>query len=385
MCEMADIPGVIEIFLITAVGAAPQIVPPTSEAVLLRSAPANHRLALGSLTLGSGGVQEQVARAGRDRAAIRPGIAVTAGGVRVSAKAEGVKLTFASGRELLVTPSARIHLRSGERTLPFFGGVRLCLADGSVVTIKRGSSSRRPLTSVEVEDGAKVRRIWAAGRRVTHASYSKAFVGSTLFALGDGGSLYRVDRAGPILALSRVLCPERQANLAPVHRLVIAGGVLAKSLKLLPDHAPRKSVQFPQVEEAARRFAALSYLFSRDVARLPGSVGELWFPLADQYRLKISTSDRGVISIGLYRGASDIPGVEWLVASRSTIHFVRPDGGASGGPRYFMRGIDIRRLIEDSAPAPATPGSRQRVAAVMRALGGQQPKKLRVRVAGPAR
>ena len=384
MSWIADISGVIAIFLISVVGMAPQIAPAASEAVLLGRSPHGARLAPGRLSLGSGGVRSQV-KGVPTRRPTRAGCAKTVGGVRVSAKAEGVKVTFASGRELLVTPSGRIHLRSGEHTLPFFGGVRLCLADGSVVTIKRGSSSRRPLMSVEVEDAGKVRRIWAGSRRVIHASYSKAFAGSTLFALGDGGSLYRIDRAGPVLALSRVLCPKNQTHLTPPHRIVVLGDVLARSLKLLPQHAPRKSVQFPQVEEAARRFAELSYLFSEDVARLPGAVGELWFPLAEQYRLKVSTSERAVISIGLYRGASDIPGVEWLVTSRSTIHFVRPDGGARGGPRYFMRGIDIRHLIDEAVSVPDSPGSRRGVAGVMRALGGQQPKKIQVRVAGPGR
>jgi hypothetical protein len=314
-----------------------------------------------------------------------PGRAETVGGVRVNAQKEGVKLTFVSGRELLITPSACIHLRSGEHTLPFFGGVRLCLADGSVVMVKRGSNPNQPLASVVVESREKTRRIWSGSRRVVHGSHSRAFQGSTLLALGDGGSLYRANAAGPVIALSRVLCPADQAKRLPVRRLVIAGDVLARSLQLLPKHAPRKSVQFPQVAEAAQRFAALAPLFHQDVMRVPGSVGELWFALADQYRLKVSASERAILTIGLYRGTSLTPGVEWIVASRTTIHFVRPDGGASGGPRYFMRGIDLRRILSGALPVTDSAASRIRVGAAVSAMGGRQPKSLKVRVASRER
>lgn len=369
----------------TVAGLFPQGVPPMSEAVLLGRSTRDGRLQLSKLALGSGGVRAREVSGRRRQRSSKPGWAETVGGVRVSAREEGVKLTFVSGRELLVTPSARIHLRSGEQTLPFFGGVRLCLADGSVVTIKRGANSRRPLASVVVEHLGKVRRIWAGSRRVVHTSYSRAFRGSTLLVLGDGGSLYRASVAGPVMALSRVLCPADQVHCLPARRLVIVGGVLAGSLGLLPGHAPRKSVQFPQVAEAARRFAALEPLFTRHVARLPGAVGQLWFSLADQYRLKLSSSDSGVMTIGLYRGASGIPGVEWIVASRTTIHFVRPDGGERGGPRYFMRGLDLHDLVDGLLPIPNSAAQRSQVVRVMKAMGGQESKKLKIRVAGRSR
>lgn len=383
--DLADNPRVIETFLMTAVGLFPQIVPPMSEAVLLGRSTRDGRLQLSQLALGTGGVRAQKVPVRAIQPISKPGRAETVGGVRVSARQEGVKLTFVSGRELLITPSARIHLRSGEQTLPFFGGVRLCLADGSVVTIKRGSNSRRPLASVVVEHLGRVRRIWTGSRRVVHSSYSRAFRGSTLLVLGDGGSLYRASVAGPVMALSRVLCPADQAHRLPARRLVIVGDVLARSLQLLPRHAPRKSVQFPQVAEAARRFAALAPLFAKPVARLPGAVGQLWFSLADRYRLKLSTSDSGVMTIGLYRGSGDIPGVEWIVASRTTIHFVRPDGGARGGPRYFMRGVDLHELVDGSLPVPDSAAQRFQVVQAMKALGGHEPKMLKVRVAGRSR
>jgi hypothetical protein len=383
--DLADMFGVIELSFMLLVGLAPQIEPSTSEAVLLGNFTHAGGLQLSELGLGSGGVLSKRAKVQQAALNHASGRAETVGGVRVNAQKEGVKLTFVSGRELLITPSACIHLRSGEHTLAFFGGVRLCLADGSVVTVKRGTSPKRPLTSVVVEDRGRVRRIWSGSRRVVHGSYSKAFQGSTLLVLGDGGSLYRANAAGPVVALSRVLCPADQVNNVPARRLVIVGDVLARSLQLLPKHAPRKSVQFPQVEEAAQRFAALAPLFHQNVARVPGSVGELWFALADQYRLKVSTAERAILKIGLYRGSSLIPGVEWIVASRTTIHFVRPDGGASGGPRYFMRGIDLRGILSGSLPLTDSVASRFRVSEAVSAMGGRQPKSLQVRVASRAR
>lgn len=367
--------------MVALVGLCPQIVPSASEAVLLAHSTRDGRLDLSQLSLGSGGVRVKrgVRVIPRTPSA---GRAETVGGVRVSAKRAGVKLTFVSGRELLITPSGRIHLRSGERTLPFFGGVRLCLADGTVVTIKRATSPKQALASVLIEAGGKVRRIWAGSRRVVHASHSRAFRGSTLLALGDGGSLYRASLAGPVVALSRVLGPSDQARRLPARRLVIVGDVLAKSLALLPEHAPRKSVQFPQVTEAAQKFAALAPLFSRHVSRLPGAVGQLWFRLDDQYRLKLSATERGVLTIGLYGSRSLIPGVEWIVASRTTIHFVRPDGGTRGGPRYFMRGLDIRDVVDGLLPIPGTVNLRSQVAKLVRTMGGREPRMLKMRVAG---
>src|SRR5262245_28895145 len=91
--------------------------------------------------LGDGGVR--AAGAGASDLPGAPGECTTPGGVRVQCRSEGVKLTFASGRELLWAPDGFLHLRDGGVAGPFVGGVELRLQDGSCVRIDRGSS-RRP-------------------------------------------------------------------------------------------------------------------------------------------------------------------------------------------------------------------------------------------------
>ena len=293
--------------LAVPVSIPPQIVPAAAEAVVIsgvrrlnepgrsatgRRAPVGRskgsppRLGpvdLTALALGNGGVAipglPGVRRApglGRSSANLR-GEHVTIGGVRVRALAAGVKLDFPNGAELLVSPTCRIHLRSGEQSLPYFAGVQLVLADGSVVSARRGSRRGRKesLASVDVETNGRVHRIWSAGRRVVNASHTGPFRGGTVLVLGDGRCVFQADLHGPVLALERVVCPKALGAKYPKRRVVILADVLAVSLKLLPDHAPRRSVQFPQVEEAASRFAALSTkLFRGNIQRPLGAVGE---------------------------------------------------------------------------------------------------------------
>lgn len=362
---------------------APQIIPANAEAVIVGKASENGALRPRLLGLGTGGVRAVAVSRGRRVAGLAAagvaGETRTPGGVLIRAKTAGVKFDFPSGRELLVSPDGRVHLRSGEKTLPFLRGVRFILGDGTIVTILRGANSRLPLAAVEVSIAGRVRRLWIGSRRVVNASHTSAFVGTTVLALGDGGTLFTANAAGPLIALQRVLCPRDRMAKTPRRRLVILGEVLVASLALLPDRAPPHSVQFPQVKEAAQKFAALGYLFEGLTPRPPGAVGELWFQLRDEYRLKVESTQAGVLVVGLYRATSGIPGIEWTISGRTELHFVRPDGGTSGGPRYFLRGIDLRELVEGVLPGRQTGGQRAQVNRVVRALGGRRPNALEVR------
>jgi hypothetical protein len=360
-------------------GLAPQIVPANAEAVLVAKATRDGRLDLTALALGDGGVRPVVGPARGGAAAERPGEFRTPGGVRIRVRAAGARFDFPAGRALLVSPDGRIHLRSGERTLPFLRGVRLVFADGAEVAIRRGASPRRPLASVEVRIGERSHRLWTAGRRVVQASHARSFTGTTLLALGDGGSLFTTSRAGPLIALERVLCPRHLAGKTPPRRLIVAGDLLAASLRRLPDHAPRRSVQFPQVKEAAQRFAALGDLFDRHTPRPAGATGELWFPLRNEFRLKVDASTHGGLRIGLYGRDAGVPGVEWTISGRTELHFVRPAGGQGGGPRYFLRGIDLREDLERLLPGRSNGVQRAAVQRLVVALGGRAPAVLDVR------
>ena len=396
--SLADSPGVIGILLSLPLGSVslgclslvvapaemtPQIIPSNSGAVIVGKATKDGKLQPASLGLGNGGVRAVRIRTARSRVGLEPKVVPgeqrTLGGVLVRVKSAGVKLDFPSGRELLISPDGRIHLRSGEKTLPFFRGVRLILGDGTIITVRRGANSRFPLASVEVIIRGRVRRLWSGTRRVVNASHSGVFVGTTLLALGDGGTLFKASAAGLLVGLERVLCPKNSMQRTPRRRLVILGGLLAESLAKLPSHAPQRSAQFPQVKEAALRFAALGYLFRGMTARPPGAVGELWFQLRHEYRLKVESTQNGILVIGLYRGAAPIPGVEWTISGKTEIHFVRPVGGTRGGPRYFLRGIDLGKSIKSLLPDRETCANRAQVNRVVAALGGSRPRTLKVK------
>ena len=373
--QAADSSVVTGVFASLVLGLAPQIVAPTASAVVVGGAVSNGVVQISQLTLGDGGVRASRLRVRNARGEVR-----TVGGVTIRAKSEGVKLDFPSGREVLVSPDGRIHLRSGEATLSFFRGVRLVLADDTVVTIRRSGGSRTLLESVEVETGdEEAYRIWSGNRPSINSSRASAFTGDSLFALGDGGCFYTVSAAGPLLALERVLCPRDLENQYPRRRVVVLGDVLARSLLELPDHAPRRSIQFPQTHEAALRFAALGYLFGGVTQRPLGAVGELWIELADEYRLNVAVGTGGVITIGLYREGSGTPGLEWVVASRTTLNFVRPNADLGNGPRYFLRGIDLRDFVTDLVPIPNSRRQRVRVAQMLGNLGGRRTVTLEVK------
>ena len=58
---------------------------------------------------------------------------------------------------------------------------------------------------------------------------------------------------------------------------------------------------------------------------------------------------------------------------------VRPDGGARGGPRYFMRGIDLRKQVAGLLPGLSTGSQRAAVNRVVVGLGGRTPKLLEIK------
>ena len=86
-----------------------------------------------------------------------------------------------------------------------------------------------------------------------------------------------------------------------------------------------------------------------------------------------------MLVLGLYGARGDVPGVEWTVSGKTKVHFVRPTGGTRGGPRYFLRGLDLKDLVEGILPEKSTGRHRAVVTRVVAALGGRRPKVLDVR------
>jgi hypothetical protein len=348
-----------------------QIVPTNSEAVIGHGVDRAGHLSLTAMALGGGGVSKERGRL----VLLGRGQIRTPGGVLIQARAEGVRLTFVSGHALLITPAGRVHLRSGEMTLAHLKGVRLLMADGSVLTALRGSGGRQPLMWVEVEADGRNHRIWNQRARAMEAGHKGVFPGPALLALGDGQVLYRATPLGPMVVLERILCPGPLRSRYTKLRLVIVGDVLAASLRRLPKHAPRRSVQFPQVRQAADRLAALSAKIfpAQAIPRPAGAVGRLWFELPDDFRLNVVATDHRVI-LGLYRGATNTPAVEWLIGGRTEICFVRPFASSPGykGPRYFMAGLDLRDLVQPLLPIRVGGRDTSRARALIQRIGGKQ-------------
>lgn len=372
----ADSPVVIA-SLFTVALALPQIVPTESNAVVVRGVGATGRLSLQTMALGDGGM-------GRERGelvSLGRGRVRTPGGAVVDARTQGVKLTFPNKHALLITPAGRVHLRGGEMTLAHLKGMRLLLADGSAVTVRRAPGGRQPLSSVEVEVGNRTRRIWNQRTRTVNASHVGAFPGPALVAVGDGRVLYSAIPLGPMVVLERVLCPRSlQPSYARV-RLVIVADVLAASLQRLPRRAPRKSVQFPQASEAAETLAFLSdRIFpKRTIPRPVTAIGELWFELSGGFRLNVVAND-DIVVIGLYGETSETPAVEWTVGGRTELRFVRPFASREGyrGPRYFLRGLDLQDLVKPLLPIQVGGRDVLRARKVIQAIGGRKRRLLPV-------
>lgn len=321
---------------------------PPADAVVVSGVMPDGRVALAGLGLGDGGVDPL--RSGAGEAA--RGVRRSTGGVLVRARREGVKFDFPSGAEVLVGPDGRVHLRDGGRTLPTTGVLEIVLADRTRVEIQPNTSPLLAPLQVLVEDERGQRLLWRDGMALDLPVQEPRRARQTLIALGDGTTLYDATLFGPVVVLRAVLFPKAAEGRLPRERVVVLGDILARSLQRLPEHAPPRSVQFPQAAEAAQNLARIApRLFAAGVIPRPrGARGSLVFPLVDEFQLVVATTEAGPVTVGLHRGTSTVPIVEWLAARRTTLHFVRPDGGANG-PRYFLAGLDVQDLCTPALPA----------------------------------
>ncbi len=159
---------------------------------------------------------------------------VTSGGVRVECRVVGVKVTFPSGRELLVAPDGRVHLRGGEFAGPYATGLALHLADGAVVRIALAPSSTERLRDVHVVEGDVALQPWRRGEPARATPRRPGWAGLRFACCGDGGELYRAIALGPLVVLDRVLVPDARLADAPTQRLVVLTTPMRRSLELMP-------------------------------------------------------------------------------------------------------------------------------------------------------
>lgn len=244
------------------------------------------------------------------------GTCTTPGGVVVQCRREGVKVAFASGRELLYAPDGHMHLRDGSVAGPFLNGVELRLADGSSVAIDRSGSRRSPIECVEVRHGEDATCVYRRGNPTREAARG-VFRLPIVFCLGDGGSLYRAIALGPLVTMERALVPQEQREVMPERRLCVLAGPLADSMEQLC--ASRAQQRHPEtVQELRLILSELASVFRSD-APMPPRTGSdpLQFLLHAGYDLRF-VQQKGLVRMQLARNQRE-PFVEWRLGYGTAI------------------------------------------------------------------
>ena len=294
------------------------------EATLLGGAVVDGKVEAKAFGVGDGGIGTPVV----PREKLLDGQALTRGGVLVRAQAEGVKVDFPSGGEVLIARDGAVHLRDGSKTLPAFWGLTLRLTDGERIVVIPASGGREPLDLVAVGNGEQETVLWRNKAHVREAAFTARDRGVVLWAGGDGSALYEVERRGPLVKLRRVLCAVDKQKTLPREKLVVLADVLAESMLGLPDVVPQKTVDFPQGYENANALALLARgLFPpRPIVRPPGAVGEIVFELEGGYRLQVGSWHEKLMRLTLQAPPDLTPVAEWTIGSRTLLHLCKPDG-----------------------------------------------------------
>jgi hypothetical protein len=336
------------------------------------------RVALAGLGLGNGGVELREGAEGRTDGV---GRFVTRGGVLVRALAEGVKLDFPSGGEVLVDPRGIAHLRDGSRTLPHPSGLRLVLLDGSQVDILVQNGSGRPLREVRVEDGREGALLWRAGRAVRRVDRGGAFVGRTLHAFGDGRSLYELADVGTAIVYEQLLGPKDSVTALPSSGAVLLGDVLGRSLQEIAQVAQQRAAGDPNTQALAQNLARMApRLFGRPHVRPDGAHGELEIPLDGGLRLSLRVPAAEPMILALHAAGDPVALCEWTTTNVTRLHLIQRGAGVDGGPRYLMRGHALNHLLDRVLAHEPSPTARARAKRTLATLGHEA-----LTVAGPSR
>lgn len=289
--------------------------------------------------LGEGGVD-------KERATLRfvgKGGCVTPGGVHVECRSVGVKLTFASGRELLVAPDGALHLRSGEAAGPFPSGLELMLGDGSRVRVVLAQARRNRVRDVYVLDGKRVLQPWRRGKAVKSDARTKTWAGARVACCGDGGDLYRPMAIGPLIVLDRLLVEKKRLDETPRERLVVLTKPLRQSLVRMPR-------QHRETETVVRRaVAAVTAVADRGDVIFPAGAAlrraehdRLRWLLRGGFELQLDLRSSVTPRLQLFAGSSPLPMVEWTLGANSAAYLTNPRDDQIG-KRWHGNGTRLPR------------------------------------------
>ena len=304
---------------------------------------AREGLPIGDIGLGDGGVAH---RRGELRFHERDGC-VTPGGVHVVCRSVGVKLTFPSGRELLVGPDGALHLRSGEVASGYRAGVELLLADGCRVQVSLAQSRKNRVRDVRVVQGERALQPWQRGTAAAARGRAPRWSGVRLACCGDGGLLYRPIALGPMVVLERTLVPEAERDAVPEQRLVVLTEPLRKSLARMPrQHRETQT----SVRRAVAAIAAVSerseQIFPAGAALRRAERDRLRWSLAGGFELQLELDGPLAPRLQLFTGRAPLPMVEWTLGAAGAAYLTNPNEDQLG-KRWHGNGTRMPRVLPE--------------------------------------
>jgi hypothetical protein len=313
--------------------------------------------------LGEGGVVRPL---GQLRFDVHDGC-VTPGGVHVACRSVGVKLTFPSGRELLVAPDGALHLRSGEAAGPYPAGLELLLGDGSSVRISLAQTRRNRVRDVWVIDSKRALQPWRRGKSAVAHGRTRHWAGVRIACCGDGGDLYRPLAIGPLVVLDRVLVEKKRLAETPAERLVVLTDPIRKSLALMPR-------QHRETEVVIRRaVAAISAVADRGDMIFPAGAAlqraehdRLRWLLSSGFELQLDLDSMRWPLLQLFAGDSPLPMVEWALGAAAAVYLTNPRIDQLG-KRWHGNGTRLPAVVPDLQVRDHL-NERQKVAEVIRRL-----------------
>lgn len=250
---------------------------------------------------------------------------VTAGGVRVECRSVGVKVTFPSGRELLVAPDGFVHLRSGESAGPFPTGLELLLADGQSVRIALVPSNNERLRDVVVGDHERRLQPWRRGEPATELARDSGWAGLRCVCGGDGGDLYRTTALGPLLVLERTLVAADRAAKTPKQRLVLLTTPLVQSLRTMQRQHREPDAPVRRAMAAIAAIADRADMLFPAGQELPRAEHDrLRWLLRGGFELELERTGQMAPLLQLFAGESKAPIVEWTLRADAAAFLGNP-------------------------------------------------------------
>ena len=272
---------------------------------------------------------------------------LTAGGVRVECRAVGVKLTFPSGRELLIAPDGFVHLRSGESAGPFPTGLELLLGDGQSVRIVLVPSANERLRDVVVGDRERRLQPWRRGEPAAELARDGGWAGLRFVCGGDGGDLYRTVALGPLLVLERVLVAADRADKTPMQRLVLLTTPLVQSLRTMQRQHREPDAHVRQAMKAIAAIADRADQLFPAGGELPRAEHDrLRWLLRSGFELELERTGQMAPLLQLFAGESKQPIVEWTLRADAAAFLGNPRADQPE-KRWHGNGTRLPRVVPE--------------------------------------